>query len=215
MNRKAVAQAKGETMKRLRTFGLALMTAALLASVGASSAAATEIYGSSGTLKSPNLDWSLKTGTSMAFTNTAGTETLLTCTESTIKATVSTGSSTTNPTGAISSMTWGKCSFPTGTTILGKLEIISVAGTTNGIVKADAEIGVTTNTVFYGSCIYGVMSSTTLGTLTGSASGPATLDISASTVKLSGSAFLCPESVKWVGIYTSTEPAGSEYVEAS
>jgi hypothetical protein len=200
-------------MKYMKMLGLvAVAAAALMAFAG--SASATELYGGTGTLKNPTLDFSLKSGTSASLVNTAG-ESLDTCTESTVKGTATTGSSTTNPTGSITTLSWGKCTFTTDTVTLGKLEVVHNTGTTNGTVKADAEIGVTINTVFFGSCVYGVKSGTTLGTLTGNAAGSATFDANAVAVKLTGSAFACPETSNWTGTYVSTEPAGALYVEAS
>ena len=200
-------------MKYIKMLGLAAVAAmGLMAFAG--SASATELYNGATTVKSGTvLDFSLKSGTSALLTETGGS-TLDTCTGSTVKGKVTNaGSSTTTVTGENTSITWTGCTFPTTTVVLGKLEAHHVTGTTNATLTADAEIGVTINTVFFGSCVYGVKTGTDLGLVTGG--NPATFTANAVAVKLSGSAFACPETSKWQASYTSTEPAGDLHAEAS
>jgi hypothetical protein len=83
---------------------------------------------------------------------------------------------------------------------------------TQGTVESDAEIGVTINTVLFGSCVYGVANGTSVGTLTTFSSGAAKFDANAIAKKLSGGAS-CPETAKWTGEYTSTEPSGNLRLE--
>jgi len=201
-------------MKHLKALWAMLTVVAVAAALGAATASATELYNGATTLKSGTvLDFSLKSGTSTALLETGGS-TLDTCTGSTIKGKITNaGSSTTTLTGENTSITWTGCTFPTVTVVLGKFEGHHVTGTTNFTVTADAEIGVTINTVFFGTCIYGAKAVTDLGLVTGG--NPATLSINAVTVRLPGSAFACPETAKWFASYTSTEPAGDLHAEAS
>lgn len=203
-------------MKYIKMLGLAAVAAAaLMAFVGASTASATVITGSAGKLGvGSSLDFSLKTGTSALLVNTAGEE-LDKCSTSTVKGNITNaGGAAATVTGEIKELTWGgPCTFPTVTTKLGKLEIHHIAGTTNGTLTADSEIGVTINTVFFGSCVYGVTAGTHLGVVTGG--NPATFHANAVAEKLSGSAFACPATSKWTGTYVNTTPAGALHVEAS
>jgi len=204
-------------MKYIKMLGLAAVAAAaLMAFLGAGTASATELYNGATTLKSGTvLDFSIEPGTTPKLTETTG-GLLDECKSSTFKGDITgAGSSTTTVTGTITQLTWVECTFPTVTTIPGKLEIHHITGTTNGTVTSDAEIGVTINTVFFGSCVYGVKAGADIGTLTGNVT-PATLDAHAVAVKLSGSAFACPETATWEASYIATEPTGgSVRVEAS
>ena len=200
-------------MKYIKMLGIAAIAAmGLMAFAG--SASATELYNGATTLKSGTvLDFSLKTGTIAKLTQTNG-EVLDECSGSTVKGKITNaGSSTTTVTGENTSITWSSCTFPTTTVVLGKLEAHHVTGTTNATLTADSEIGVTINTVFFGSCVYGVKAGTDLGLVTGG--NPASFGANAVAIKLSGSAFACPETSKWVATYVSTEPAGDLHAEAS
>lgn len=202
-------------MKSIKMLGLAAVAAmALMAFAGAGSASATELYNGATTLKSGTvLDFSLKSGTSALLTETGGS-TLDTCTGSTLQAKITAaGSSTTTTTGEITNLTWTGCTFPTTTVTKGKTEIHWITGTTNGTVTSDAEIGVTINTVFFGSCVYAAKAGTHVGTFTGGATP--IMHLNEIVVKGSGSAFACPETAKWVGDYRGTEPSGDLHAEAS
>lgn len=195
-------------MKHLKILGIAAVAAMALMAFAASSASATALY--SGTTKlaaGAVLDFSIPSGGSALLVNTKGEE-LDKCSTSTVK-----GKLTTATTGSIEELTWGSCTFPTTTVTKGKLEVIWTKNT-EGTVKSDAEIGVTINTVLFGSCVYGVKSGISLGTLTTFSSGAATFHANAVAEKLSGSAFACPETSKWTGTYTGTEPTNLR-VEAS
>ncbi len=146
------------------------------------------------------LDFSLKSGTSANLTTTEG-EALDTCTEGTVKGKIESNEPVKGP---IESLTWGKCTFPTTTVLLGKLEVESIAGTHNGKVKGASETKVTINGGFFGSCNYGAVAETSLGEL--KEGNPATFVANAVVKKLTGSAVACPETAKWVAEYTLTEP---------
>jgi hypothetical protein len=142
--------------------------------------------------------WTRLTDTSLFEVNACANSTL------TFKITNAGGSGAV--TGDIEKLTWSGCSLPTSTTILGKFEIRHIAGTTTGTLTADAEIGFTINTIFFGSCVYGVEKGTELGRLTGAKTvgselTPPTLEIEAVTKKLSGSNAACPSTARWTGQY--------------
>lgn len=211
-------------MKYVKMLGLVAMVTALMGLIGVGTASATEVYRhtTGATLGAGTaLDFSLESGTSANLTNTKG-ESLDTCNSSTVKGEItSAGSATTTTTGVNTyqeggetktGITWGGCTFATKTTVPGKLEIHNIKGTENGTLTADSEIGVTINTVFFGSCVYGVTAGTDLGTLTGAKTNgaelvPATFHANAVAEKLSGSNFACPETSLWKASYVATSPA--------
>jgi hypothetical protein len=184
---------------------LGLVAVAMMA-FAASSASATELYNGATTLKSGTvLDFS---ATSFPFrlTNTQGTETLDECTGSTIKGTTTNnGSAGVAVQSNITELTWTGCSVPTSTDTLGGLEVAWTAGT-EGTVKANAEIGVTINTIFFGLCTYGFEKGNHVGTIKSSAAGTATFTENATARKLTPSNFACPETARWIATYTSTSP---------
>ena len=185
-------------MKYVKILSLAAVAAMALMAFAASSASATTLIGGSPeeTLgKGAIIDFSATKNA--VLVDTAGEE-LDKCASSTVKGELETGT-----TGKITELTWGSCTFPTKTLTLGKLEVVSTGGT-NGEVKADAPIEVTINTVFFGSCIYGVTGGTKVGTVAGT---PATFTANAVAEKFSGSNFACPETSKWTGAYAATSPA--------
>jgi len=146
------------------------------------------------------LDFNLKSGTKAKLASTTG-EVLEECTSSTLKGKLENSEPATT---SIESLTWGTCNFPTTTTVLGKLEVEN-ATAHNGTVKADGESKITINGGFFGSCVYGLSSKTTLGEL--KEGKPATLAVNAVLTKLTGSATACPETAKWTAEYTLSEPA--------
>lgn len=118
-----------------------------------------------------------------------------------------TGSSTETVTVQTEETTWAGCSFATKTIKNAAYEIHKITGTSNGTVTADGLFEVTSNTVLFGSCIYGVASGKSLGEI--SEGNPAILHINAIAQRLSGSAFACPETSKWTTTYTLTSPAST------
>jgi len=197
-------------MKYVKILSLAAVAAMALMAFAASSASATALYNGTTKLKvGSELDFSLKSGTSALLVDTEN-NTLDTCTTSTVKGSISNeGGAGKAVSGSISSLTWGqeggKCTFTTTTTKNGGLEVNWTSGT-SGTVKSNAEVAVTINTVFFGSCVYGVASGTSLGTLASASSGNATFTANAVAIKLSGSNIACPETSKWTGTYVSTTP---------
>jgi hypothetical protein len=203
-------------MKHLRTLVFAVVaTGALLAFVGASSASATVLCSTTvescpagqkwpaGTI----LDFSLATGTSANLQETGG-ETLDTCKSSTVKGELTNaGSATANATGKITELTWGTCSFPTVTTLKGKLEIQRIVGTSNGTLIADEQTRVTSNTIFFGSCNYAFESGKSIGDIT--EGKPAVLHVNAVMHTTSGSELVCQTTAVMSATYTMTEPANT------
>lgn len=184
-------------MKYVKILSLAAVAAMALMAFAASSASATALYGGATKLGAgATIDFSIPSGGSAVLVNTSNEE-IDTCSSSTVKGKLSSAT-----TGSIEELTWTSCTFPTKTITNGKLEVVSTGGT-NGEVKGDATIEVTINTVFFGSCIYGVESGTKVGTVAGN---PATFTANAVAKKFSGSAFACPSTAKWTGSYNSTEP---------
>jgi hypothetical protein len=194
-------------MKYVKILSLAAVAAMALMAFTASSAFATGggLYnGATKLVAGKTLDFTIPSGGSANLVDTSG-NTLDKCTGSTVKGELTNaGSSTVNPTGTITSLTWTGCTFTTTTLAPGKLQAEWTSGTT-GIVKSDAQIEVTINTVLFGSCIYGVASGTSLGTLTTNSTTTATFDANAVATRF-GSNVACPATSKWTGSYTSTEP---------
>jgi hypothetical protein len=209
-------------MKYLKALGLAALSAVVLAAIlGAGTASATKLCSTTvdpcpagqhwpaGT----EIDFSLVPGSSSLETDTAGNK-IQTCTKSTIKGkTTTTGSSTETVKGNITSLSWEGCEFPTTTNILGGLEIHKIAGTSNGTLTSakHSETGriteVTINTIFFGSCIYGIANGVSIGDLTEGKGSTAILHVNTVTYKFTGSNFACPETLKWTATYQLTSPS--------
>lgn len=187
-------------MRNLKLLGFAVMAAMASMASATPSASATALYNGPTPLGSGSvLDFSIPSSGSVVLVDTEGGE-LDKCSTSTVKTTLSSAA-----TGSNGELTWGNCTFPTSTLTQGKLEFVWIGGTT-GAVVADAEIGVTINTVFFGTCVYGVEKGTDLGIVTTFSSGSATFHFKPVVKKFSGSNFACPQTGQWLGTYTSTEP---------
>ena len=192
-------------MKYIKMLGLAAVAAmALMAFVGVGTASATELYSGATTLKSgTEIDASL-TGTAAKLTTTEGAI-LDECAGGTVKGkTTNNGSTTETVKGSVAKtdLTWTSCTRPTETLAGGTLEVHWTSGV-NGTVTASG-FEVTVNTQFFGSCVFTVAAGTSLGTLTGSTSSNAVLDVN--TVASLKSGAICPTTARWVGTYTVTSP---------
>jgi len=95
------------------------------------------------------------------------------------------------------------CTLSTKVLKAGGDEIEAPAESTTATVKATSESQMTVNTGLFGSCVYGVTAGTTVGSVNTS-SGEFTA--SAVTEKLSGSAFACPDTTKWIANWIITVP---------
>jgi hypothetical protein len=189
-------------MKYLKILSLAAVAAMALMAFGAGTASATKLYGSGVALGvGTELKGSL-TG-SASLTTTEGTV-LNTCTGSALagKTTTAGGAAeTVKGTVATSALTWSGCTNTVTTLEGGELEVHHVTGTTNGTLTAKG-FKVTVQTPF-GSCVFTAATGTHMGTLTGSTTGNATMDVNAVVTRESG---LCPSSAKWVANYAVTSP---------
>ncbi len=203
-------------MKYVKMFALAAVAAgALMAFIGAGTASATVLCSTTAdpcplAQKWGNipLDFSLAAGTSANLQETGPPEgeggVLDTCKESTVKGEITnTGSATETVTGSITSLTWGTCTWPTTTTLLGKLEVHKITGTSNGTVTADGETRVTIKNPFE-SCTYTVPSGKSIGDLT--EGKPAIFHANAVAKRVGPFSFFCPETAVWSATYTLTEP---------
>lgn len=217
-------------MRYVKMLALAAVAAgALMAFIGAGTASASKLCsttvdpcpaGQHWPVGTP-IDFSIPSGSSASLTDTAG-EPIDTCTGSTVTmTTTNTGSTTETVTAHITKLEWSGCTFPTATTHKGCLEIHNITGTSNGTITSDACPGitggsgnseVTINTVFFGSCIYGIESGKSIGDLTEGTfttsprHATAIFHASAVAKKLSGSNLACPETSKWSATYVMTEP---------
>jgi hypothetical protein len=204
-------------MKYLKTLGLAAIAAmALTAVIGVGTASATHLYSNGTSLAlGSTIKASLATETSSNLTTTEGTV-LNTCTASSVEGkTTTTGTATSTEIGTVAAtgLTWSNCTAgPVNTLKGGELEIHWISGTTNGTLTAKG-FEVTTET-FLGKCTFVTASATHLGTLTGSTTGNATMDINAIVTRKVGDtdAGFCPSSARWQGTYTVTAPT-KLYVE--
>ena len=204
-------------MKYLKMLGLAAVAAmALMAFAGAGTASATTLCK---TVPDANGNceaaWHYPIGTVIHASQEAGTtailedtsgNTLVTCTESTIKGTTTTtGSSTETVKGHISAMIWGSgptpCTATTDTIALGELEVHAELPHGNGTLTGSGSK--VTVQIFGVSCVYGTGAGTDLGTVTGG--NPATIDVNAVINRVEGG-FLCPSTTKWTASYVITEP---------
>ncbi len=214
-------------MRYVKMLALAAVAAgALMAFIGAGTASATVLCSTTadpcpaGQSWPANtaIDFSIPSGASANLVDTTG-EPLDTCTTSTVKGKITNaGSSSATTTGAVEELTWGSCTFPTKTLTLGNLEIHKVAGTSNGTLTADGTFEVTINTIFFGSCIYGVTSGVDLGELTEGiytkttgkpTDETAVFHANAVAEKFSGSNLACPSTSRWTATYTLTSPEGT------
>jgi hypothetical protein len=212
-------------MKYLKALGLAAVLAMVLAAIlGAGTASATKLCSTTADpCPEPGESWpsgkvilfSLVPGGSAKLTNTAG-ETIDTCTGSQVEGSMNNaggGSATETVKGNITTLDWEKCEFTTTTISLGALEIHKIAGTSNGTLTSTKNsvtgkiTEVTINTIFFGSCVYGVTAGVSVGDLTEGKGSGAIFHANAVIHKLSGSGIACPETAKWVATYQLTSPS--------
>jgi len=187
---------------KLKILALTAVAAmALLAFASTASATTFEIKGVKQT-GAVTIDMSLEKGTSFLETTTAG-EFVNTCTESTIKITTTTPFTGTRIGGPVAVLTFAGCTQePFVVHTAGYLTFENIAGTTNATVFWDS-LKVTTPSVFGTLTCTTAATGTDIGTLTGKASGFATLDLSA----VINCGFLLP-STKWEAKYEVTSPEG-------
>lgn len=197
-------------MKYLKILGLAVVSAMAMMAFAAGSASATTLeVGGAAKKETVTISASLKTGTSAILKDTAGFS-KNTCTTSDVHGhtTVFTGSVVTGPltghthqerTEGKVGLTFENCTRPVVVDDPGTLEIAWTSGT-NGTVSSE-EATVTVGSAI-GTLHCDTEATTHIGTLTGVASGNATMDIDA--VLDCG---IIP-SAKWEATYSVTSPGG-------
>jgi hypothetical protein len=196
---------KEEYMKFTKILGLVACAAlALMAFASTASATTLEEKGvaknSAVTIKA-----SLKSGSSALLNDTSGFF-ANTCTGSTVEGTTEKDSSGdfTGPTvgGAISGLTFKPCTREEVVVdTKGSLSVASISGTTNGTVRSIGAKVTVPSPFGLLTCVTASGEGTDIGTLTGVASGQATMDISA--------ALNCGSiTAKWTGTYVVTSPEG-------
>jgi hypothetical protein len=202
-------------MNHLKLPGLIAVAAmAMMALLGAGTASATVLcktatgglecggaWKFSGTIKG-----SLASGTSAVSKNTSG-EVIDTCTGGTAEGSASAGGATSTVTGNTSSLSLTGCTTTTKVIKQCEGEIHYVSGTSNGTVTVKG-CEVTTNTVLFGSCIYGVGETTDVGIVEEGGSGAAA-KVSKVVNKLAGSAFACPSTMVSEASVVRTAPEGT------
>ncbi len=202
-------------MKYLKALALAAVAAALMAMAGVGAASAT-VFCSTTADPCPSaqkwaagtaMDWSIPSGKSVQLVSTTGEE-LDTCSTQTKKWKITNaGGALVTVTGEEEETTWGSCTFPTKILTLPKWEVHQIAGTSNGTLTSEGTTEITINTIFFGSCIYGATSGTSVGDIT--EGKPAVLHTNAVSEKFSGSNLACPSTAKLTATLTLTEPANT------
>jgi hypothetical protein len=187
-------------MKDLKMLGLAAVAALAFTAFAASSASATTLEVGGVTQNGAvTISASLEPGTSATLARTDGTL-ANTCTASTIHGTTSVFTGT-KVTGPASSLTLEACTRLVTVHKAGQLYLEHETGTTNGtLFSENAEITVSTS---FGTVNCKTGTGTDIGTLTGVASGSATLHFDA----VLNCGFLLP-SATLKGVYTVTSPQG-------
>jgi hypothetical protein len=191
---------KGEHMKYLKMLGLAALSAMALMAVTAGAASATTLeVGGVTQNSSVAIEATIKAGTSAVLRDTAGFS-QNTCTTSVVSGNTSSPYTGATVTGAINALSFSNCARePVTVHKAGTLHIAHIAETTNGTVTSSGAEVTTPSPFGTLNCVTG--SGTHLGTLTGSASGHASLTINA-VLSCSG------VSSRWTGTYTVTSPTG-------
>lgn len=187
-------------MKNPSMRALAAATLILAAFVRTGAASATELYVGDTPLGLGGITASLKSTTSALLKDKNGT-TEDTCTASTMKMKIErdTGSGW-NPSGKVSTLTFTGCTHTTTVLNPGSLTITWTSGTNGSVSSSGAEVTVK-STIFGVSAICKTSAGTTIGTLTGTSSGNATMDINASTLDCGVFG-----TSTWTGTYTITLP---------
>lgn len=201
-------------MKYVKMLGFAALTAAvLMAFTGVGTASATVICKNSSNTETCSEPYaigtegtaSLEKGTSALLNNTEG-ESLDTCKESTVTGKLKSQGKEKPALSELTTLTWGGCTFTTKTVNPGLGELHWIKGTDNGTLTTSG-VEVTINTIFFGSCIYGITAGTIVGTTVGG--NPGNLTVNAVVHKLSGSNVICPSTTIFKAKYGATNPTNA------
>jgi hypothetical protein len=194
-------------MKYAKMLGIVAVTAMALMVAVAGSASATTLYSGAAKLpKGTKVFTSLVRGSTASLT-APNNELLDTCTAGTVTDETEQESAEEITSGA--AITWGEtgttCTKPTTTLKSGKMGM-SWSGGQNGAVKSyGAEV--TLAGIFATSCVYGTSAiGTTIGTLKGSTTSNATLEVH-TILEFKNGGVLCPASAELKATYTVTSPS--------
>ena len=183
---------------------LALVAAALMALVG--SASATVLTSPSGTVYTSTIKAESE-GTTTLHNSSLGVS--VSCKKSTVEGKVESHGTGVTVKGNVSSLTFSECGSDTVTVLkAGSLEVHEKQGG-NGygtLTSLGAEITIK-NSATGVSCTYTTGAGTDIGTLTGSGSTNATLDIESATIPRTGDSILCGSKGQWTGSYKVTTPS--------
>jgi hypothetical protein len=189
-------------MKHLGTSVSVVLAVAMMALAGAVSASATtlEVKGIPKN-EAVALKFTLKAGTSMLLTDTAGFF-ANTCTSSTKEGKTESPFTGTTVGGKLSTLSFSNCAEgPIVVDTPGSLTVQNIAGTTNGTVRSIGAKVTVPSPFGLLTCVTAASPGTDIGTLTGVVSGAATIDMSA--------ALNCGSiTAKWLATYTVTSPEG-------
>jgi hypothetical protein len=187
-------------MKYLKMLGLAAVAAMALMAIGAGTASATTLEVTGVTKNEPvTITASLLSGSSALLQTTSGAF-ANTCTESHVLGVTVAPYSGTRVGGPISSLSFTKCtSSPVVVDAAGSLSVEYTSGTNGTVRSSGAKVTVPSPLGGTLTCVTG--ENTDIGTLTGKATGFATMDINA----VLNCGFLAPSST-WTGTYEITTP---------
>lgn len=191
-------------MNHLKMFALAAGTTMALMALAVSSASATTLeIGGTTKNESIKIAGNLSAGTSAVLSRTDGT-TANTCTEGSGEGSMTSPYTGSKVTGPVTGFAGGGCANGVTVHNAGKIYIEHVSGTTNGLVYSE-EGEVTVETAFGFAVNCKSNAGTTIGTLTGKASGNAVVDVNA----VVNCGFLMPSAtVKGTGVVKSPEGLG-------
>jgi hypothetical protein len=183
-------------MKYVKILGLAAVAAMAMMAFTAASASATtlEVNGGATLNSSVAIEASVESGTKVILKDTAGFS-KNECSTSNVSGSTASPFTGSSVTGAISTLTFENCTRTVDVHSKGSLEVTYTSGTNGSVASENAEVTVGSS-IGTLTCVTG--ETTKIGTLTGTASGKAKMDINA--VLNCG---IIP-SAKWEGAYTVT-----------
>ncbi|MDQ2631222.1 MAG: hypothetical protein M3Y75_09690 [Actinomycetota bacterium] len=187
-------------MKYLKMLGLAAVAAMAMAAFTAGTASATTLSeGGAAKNSAVTISASLASGTSAVLSRTDGSL-ANTCTVSNVSGETDSPYTGATVTGGIDSLSFESCTRTVTVHQKGTLHVAHSGGENGTVSSSGAEVTVGSP---FGTLNCKTGTGTTLGTLTGGASGHATMDINA----VLNCGFLVP-SASWKGTYTVTSPTG-------
>lgn len=206
----------------MKHFKILVGAFAVLMAMNTGTASATKLYGNGATVLGAGTLFSagLAAGTSTSISTSEGAL-LNTCTGSSLSGSiVNAGGALERVKIGVSSFSFTGCKTTVDVEERGELEVSHISGTTNGtltgvgiLIRVDTNLFGSTITCRYRTGTQ-ILTGIDLGTLTGSTTANATMDVNATLTKVETSNFLCPSSANWVATYSVSSPS-KLYVEAS